>query len=92
MGTWCKENNFALIAALIKNSLLSRTVKIQIHNNLVLPVVLYGYESWSLTLRQKHRLRAFEGRVLRIILAPRMRQELGGNYVMSFINCTLREV
>jgi hypothetical protein len=36
-----------------------------------LPVVLYGYESWSLTLREEHRLRVFENRVLRGIFGPK---------------------
>jgi hypothetical protein len=37
---------------------------------IILPVVLYGCETWSLTLRDKHRLRVFENRVLRIISGP----------------------
>jgi hypothetical protein len=36
-----------------------------------LPVVLYGCETWSLTLREEHRLREFENRVLRRIFGPR---------------------
>jgi hypothetical protein len=36
-----------------------------------LPVVLYGYETWSLTLREEHRLRVFENRVLRRIFGPK---------------------
>ena len=38
---------------------------------IILPVVLYGCEAWSLTLREEHRLRVFENRVLRRIFAPR---------------------
>jgi hypothetical protein len=34
---------------------------------IILPLVLYGYETWSLTLREKHRLRVFQNRVLRRI-------------------------
>jgi hypothetical protein len=41
-------------------------------------VVLYGYETWSLTLRDKHRLRAFEKRVLRRIFGPRRDEVTGG--------------
>jgi hypothetical protein len=37
----------------------------------ILPVVLYGCETWSLALREKHRLRVFENRVLRRIFGPR---------------------
>ena len=36
-----------------------------------MPVVLYGYENWSLTLREEHRLRVFENRVLRRIFGPK---------------------
>jgi hypothetical protein len=36
-----------------------------------LPVVLYGCETWSLTLREEHRLRVFENRVLRVIFGPK---------------------
>jgi hypothetical protein len=38
-------------------------VKIKIYKTIILPVVLYGYETWSLTLREEHRLRVFENRV-----------------------------
>jgi hypothetical protein len=40
--------------------LLSKNVKIRIYKIIILPVVLYGYETWSLTLREEHRLRVFE--------------------------------
>jgi hypothetical protein len=42
-------------------------VKIKIYKTIILPVVLYGCENWSLTLREEHRLRVFENRVLRRI-------------------------
>jgi hypothetical protein len=44
---------------------------IKTHKTVILPVVLYGYETWSLTLREDHRLRVFENRVLRRIFGPR---------------------
>jgi hypothetical protein len=46
--------------------LLSKSVKIGIHKTIILPLVLYGCETWSLTLRREHRLREFENRVLRL--------------------------
>jgi hypothetical protein len=46
-------------------------VKIKIYKNIILPVVLYGCETWSLTLREEHRLRVFENRVLRRIFGPK---------------------
>jgi hypothetical protein len=52
-------------------------VKINIYKTIILPVVLYGCETWSLTLRKEHRLRVFENRVLRRIFGP-MRDEMTG--------------
>jgi hypothetical protein len=43
-----------------------KNLKIRIYKTIILPVVLYGCETWSLTLREEHRLRVFENRVLRI--------------------------
>jgi len=47
--------------------LASQNIKIEIHRNIILSVVLYGCETWSFTLREKRRLRVFENKVLRII-------------------------
>jgi hypothetical protein len=44
----------------------------------ILPVVLYGCETWSLTLRKEHKLRAFENRVLRRIFGPKKDGVTGG--------------
>jgi hypothetical protein len=44
--------------------LLSKNIKIRIYRTIILPVILYGCETWSLTLREEHRLRVFENRVL----------------------------
>jgi hypothetical protein len=46
-------------------------VKIKIYKTIILPVILYGCETWSLTLREEHRLRVFENRVLRRIFGPK---------------------
>jgi len=51
--------------------LLSKNLKIKIYRNIILPVVLYGCETWSLTVREEHRLRVFENRVLRRIFGPK---------------------
>jgi hypothetical protein len=48
-----------------------------LYKTIVLPVVLYGYETWSLTLWEEHRLRVFESRVLRIF-GPKMDEVTGG--------------
>jgi hypothetical protein len=47
------------------------------NKTIILPVVLYGCETWSLTLREEHRLRVFENRVLRRIFRPK-RDEVTG--------------
>jgi hypothetical protein len=54
-------------------------VKVKIYKTIVLPVILYGCESWSLTLREEHRLRVFENRVLRRIFGPKT-DELTGEW------------
>jgi hypothetical protein len=57
--------------------LLSKKVQIKIYRTIILPVVLYGYETWSLILREEHRLRVLENRVLRKIFGPE-RDEVTG--------------
>jgi hypothetical protein len=54
-------------------------VKIKIYRTIILPVVLYGCESWSLTLREECRLRVFENRVLKRIFGPK-RGEVTGEW------------
>jgi hypothetical protein len=63
----------------LSSRLLSKNVKIRIHKTIILPVVLYGYETWSLTLREEHRLRVFDNRVLRRIFGPK-RDEVTGDW------------
>jgi hypothetical protein len=55
----------------LSSSLLSRSVKIKIYRTIILPVVLYGCVTWSLTLRKECRLSVFENRVLRRIFGPK---------------------
>ena len=56
---------------LLSSSLLSKNLKIEIYRTIILSIVLYGCETWSLTLREEHRLRVFENRVLRRIFGPK---------------------
>ena len=56
-----------------------KNLKIKIYRNIILPVVLYGCETWSLTLREERRLRVFENRVLRRIFGPK-RDEVTGEW------------
>jgi len=68
-----------------------RTQKINIYRTIVFSVVLYGSETWSLTLRDKHKLRVFENRVLRRIFGPKRDEVtgIGENYITrSLMICT----
>ena len=56
---------------LLSSRLLSKNLKIKIYITVILPVVLYGCETWSLTLKEERKLRVFENRVLRRIFGPR---------------------
>jgi hypothetical protein len=58
---------------------LSKNVKVKIYKTIILPVVLYGCETWSLTLRGENRLRVFENMVLRRIFGPK-RDEVTGEW------------
>ena len=51
--------------------MLSKDLKIKTYRTIILPIVLYGCKIWSLTLREEHRLRVFENRVLRRIFEPK---------------------
>jgi hypothetical protein len=55
----------------VSSSLLSKILKIKIHRIIILPVVLYGCETLSVTLREEHKLRVFEDRVLRKIVGSK---------------------
>jgi hypothetical protein len=57
--------------------LLSRNIKITIYRTVILPFVLYGCETWWLTLRDEHRLRVSENRVLRRIFGPKKKKVTG---------------
>ena len=64
--------------------MLSKNLKIKIYRTIILPMVLYGCETWSLTLREERRLRVSENRVLRKVFGPK-RDEVTGNgesYIM----------
>jgi hypothetical protein len=63
----------------LSSNLLSRNVKFKIIKIIILPVVLYGCETWSLMLREEHRLRVFENRVLRRTFGPK-RDEVTGEW------------
>jgi hypothetical protein len=57
---------------------MSENVKVRIYKTIILPVVLYGCETSSLTAREEHKLRVFENRVLRRIFGPKRDGVTGG--------------
>jgi hypothetical protein len=75
--------------------LLPKNVKIRMYETIILPVVLYGYQTWSLALWEEHRLRVFENRVLRGIFGPK-RNELiecwREVHKKQFITFTFRQI
>jgi hypothetical protein len=76
----------------LSSSLLPKNIKIKIYRTTILPVVLYGCETWSLTLREEHRLCVLESKVLKRLYGPRsdkVTREWKKNYVMrSLVICT----
>jgi hypothetical protein len=76
---------------LLSSRLTSRNLKIKVYKTVILPVVLYGCETWSLTLREEHRLRVSENTVLRKISGPKGRKmDRGENCIMmNFTACIL---
>jgi hypothetical protein len=84
----------------MSSRLLSRNLKVKIYRTIILPVVSYGCETWSLTLRLEHRLRVFEKRVLRRIFG-RKRNDITGEwrklhneelYILSSSQDTIRQI
>ncbi|KAJ4431941.1 hypothetical protein ANN_20550 [Periplaneta americana] len=75
MGNAC----YYSVEKLLSSSLLSKNLKARIYKTVILPVVLYGCETWTLTLREEHRLRVFENKVLRKIFGAK-RDEVTGEW------------
>jgi hypothetical protein len=73
----CCNACYRSVQNLLFYHLLAKNLKIGISKTIILPLVLYGCETWSLTLREEYRLRVFENRVLRRIFGPK-RYEVTG--------------
>jgi hypothetical protein len=76
---------------LLSSCLLSKNIKIKIYRTTVLPVVLYGFETWSLTLKEECRMRMFEKRMLRRIFGPKrdkVTQEWRNCIMTNLMICT----
>jgi len=61
------------------SGLLSKNIKFNIYRTVILPFVVYGCETWSLTWREERRRRVFENRVMRRIFGPK-RDEITGEW------------
>jgi hypothetical protein len=66
---------------------------IKIYKTVILPVMLYGCKTWSLTLGEEHRLRVFENRALRKIFGSKRKMDHGENCIMmNFTACILHRI
>jgi len=78
---------------LLSSSLLSKNIKIKIYRTMILPVVVYGCETWSLTLQKERRQMVYEDKVLRRIFGHK-RDEVTGewrklhNEELNDLNCS----
>jgi hypothetical protein len=70
-----KAQKNIFFSELFPSRLLSKQLKINIYKTIIFPAVLYGCETWSLTLREEHRLKIFENRVLRRIFGPKREED-----------------
>jgi hypothetical protein len=66
------------VQSLLSSRLLSKNLKMRIYKTIILPVIFCGCKTWSLTLREEHRLRVFENKVLRRIFGPKRDEVTGG--------------
>jgi hypothetical protein len=62
----------------LSSRFLSKNLKIKIHKGIILAVVLYGYDTWFLTLKEEHRVTVYDNRMLRRIFWPK-REEVAGS-------------
>ncbi|KAJ4447973.1 hypothetical protein ANN_09983 [Periplaneta americana] len=76
------------VEKLLSSSLLSKDLKVRIYKTVILPVVLYGYESWTLILREEQRLRVFDNKVLRKIFGAKKDEVTGEWRSYTTQNCT----
>jgi len=68
---------YHLVQNLLSASLLSKNIKIKLYRTIILPVVLYACETWSLILKEEPRLRVLKNRVLRRIFGPKKDEVIG---------------
>ena len=88
MGNAC----YYSLQKIFSSRLLSKKLKVKTYKTIILPIVLYGCETWSLTLKEEHRLRVFEIKVLRKIFGAK-KDEITGEWksytILSYRHCFL---
>ena len=75
MGNAC----YYSLEKILSSRLLSKKLKVKTYKTIILPVVLYGCETWSLTLKEEHRLGVFKNKVLRKIFGAK-KDEITGEW------------
>jgi len=73
-----REACYSTVYNFMSSRFLCKSIKIKIYKTIILSVVLYGCDAWSLTLREEHRVRMLENRVLRRIFGPKREEVAGG--------------
>jgi hypothetical protein len=95
-GIKCRLNSrnacYHSLKNLLPSSLVPKNIKIKIYRTMILPIVFYGCETWSLTFREEQWLRVFENRVLKNIwdLKETRQKRTGGYFIIS--NCSPHEI
>jgi hypothetical protein len=77
-GTFSPQYGSDSVQNLLSSRLLSKNANIRIYKTIILPLVLYGCETWYVILSEEHRLRVSENRVLRRIFGPKRDEVMGG--------------
>ena len=75
MGNAC----YYSLEKMLSSRLISKKLKVNAYKTIVLPGVLYGCETWSLTTKEEHRLKVFENKILRKIFGAK-RDEITGEW------------
>ncbi|KAJ4435247.1 hypothetical protein ANN_23825 [Periplaneta americana] len=84
MGNAC----YYSVEKLLSSNLLSKNLKVRIYKTVILPVLLYGCETWTLTLREEHRLRVFENKLtLTLCLIFIVNEPSGSYYLRKMDDC-----
>ena len=86
MGNAC----YYSLERVLSSHLLSKKLKVNTYKIIILPIMLYGRETWSLTAREEYRLRVFDNKVLRKILGLRETKLLENEescILLSYIHC-----